>query len=41
MVDVLQRHGVNVDVAALQQLPHDVVLSDRLLARLGREPDDE
>ena len=32
---VLRAHGVHVDVPTLAQLPHDVVLSDRLRARLG------
>jgi hypothetical protein len=35
MANVLHRQGVDVDMSALQQLPHDVVLSERLLARLG------
>jgi hypothetical protein len=34
--DVLQQHGVVVDALDLRRLPHDVVLSERLLARLGR-----
>ena len=34
--DVLRQHGVVVDALDLRRLPHDVVLSDRLLARLGR-----
>jgi hypothetical protein len=34
--DVLGQHGVVVDALDLRGLPHDVVLSDRLLARLGR-----
>ena len=34
--DVLRKHGVVVDALDLRRLPHDVVLSDRLLARLGR-----
>jgi hypothetical protein len=34
--DVLRRHGVVVDALDLRRLPHDVVLSERLLARLGR-----
>ena len=41
LVDVLDRRGVDVDMSALRQLPHDVLLSERLLARLGREPDDD
>ena len=32
----LRAQGVVVDARELRQLPHDVVLSDRLLARLGR-----
>lgn len=32
---VLHRHGVAVDVDVLRGLPHDVVLSARLLARIG------
>lgn len=35
----LRMHGVVVDASELRQLPHDVVLSDRLRARLGRGPD--
>jgi hypothetical protein len=38
VVHVLHRQGVDVDAGRLRQLPHDVVLSERLLARLGREP---
>jgi hypothetical protein len=34
--DVLRQHGVDVDALDLRRLRHDVVLSDRLLARLGR-----
>jgi hypothetical protein len=30
----LQRHGASVDADQLQRLPHDVVLSERLRARL-------
>ena len=33
--DVLRQHGVVVGALDLRQVPHDVVLSDRLLARLG------
>jgi hypothetical protein len=33
--DALRQQGVFVDALALRQLPHDVVLSDRLLARVG------
>lgn len=35
---VLQQQGVAVEAAELKALPHDVKLSDRLLARLGRGP---
>jgi hypothetical protein len=34
--DVLRQHGVVVDARDLSRLPHDVVLSERLLARVGR-----
>jgi hypothetical protein len=34
--DVLRQHGVVVDVLDLRRLPHDVVLSERLLALVGR-----
>lgn len=34
LADILRRQGVAVDASELSQLPHDVVLSDRLLARL-------
>jgi hypothetical protein len=33
--DVLRQQGVFVDALDLRRLPHDVVLSDRLLARVG------
>jgi hypothetical protein len=33
--DVLRQRGVFVDALDLRRLPHDVVLSDRLLARVG------
>jgi hypothetical protein len=33
---VLRQHGVVVDAQDLSRLPHDVVLSERLLARVGR-----
>lgn len=35
---IAQRQGVVVDAAELRQLPHDVVLSPRLLARIGGGP---
>jgi hypothetical protein len=34
--DLLRQHGVVVDASDLRRLPHDVVLSERLLARVGR-----
>ena len=34
--DVLRQQGVIVNAAVLQQLPHDVVLGQRLLGRLRR-----
>ena len=34
--DVLRQHGVVVDALGLRRLPHDVVLSERLLAQVGR-----
>jgi hypothetical protein len=34
----LRAHGVVAVASELRQLPHDVVLSDRLRARLGRGP---
>ena len=34
--DLLRQHGVVVDALDLRRLPHDVVLSERLLARVGR-----
>jgi hypothetical protein len=40
LVETLRGHGVVVDASELRQLPHDVVLSDRLLARLGPGPGD-
>jgi hypothetical protein len=36
LVESLRTHGVVVDARELKQLPHDVVLSEPLLARLGR-----
>ena len=32
----LQQHGVAVEAAQLKVLPHDVELSDRVIARIGR-----
>jgi len=36
LAEILRRHGVAADGPRLARLPHDVVLSDRLRARLGR-----
>jgi hypothetical protein len=36
LAGVLRRRGVVVDALELKRLPHDVVLSQRLLARIGR-----
>jgi hypothetical protein len=38
LAETLRVHGVVVDAGELRQLPHDVVLSDRLRARLGHSP---
>jgi hypothetical protein len=35
---VLRQHGVVVDALVLRRVPHDVVLSQRLLARFGPKP---
>jgi hypothetical protein len=35
--EVLRRQGVVVDARELKRLPHDVVLSERLLARVARD----
>jgi hypothetical protein len=40
LAEKLRADGVVVDAGELRQLPHDVVLSDRLLARLGRRRGD-
>ncbi|GEL20768.1 hypothetical protein [Pseudonocardia asaccharolytica] len=37
---ILQRQGVVVDAAQLRRLPHDVVLSQRMLARMSGERGD-
>lgn len=38
LTDVLRRQGIVVDALELKRLPHDVVLSERLLARVGQDP---
>jgi hypothetical protein len=40
LAENLRAHGIVADASELRQLPHDVVLSDRLLARLHRGPGD-
>ena len=35
LAEVLREHGLVVDPLELKQLPHEVVLSERLLARIG------
>jgi hypothetical protein len=41
ITDVLHRGGVDIDSSTLRHLPHEVRLSERLLARLGRDSDDD
>jgi hypothetical protein len=40
LAETLRAHGAVIDAGELRRLPHDVVLSDRLLARLGQAPFD-
>jgi hypothetical protein len=35
LAQMLRKQGVDVEAAELQALPHDVELSDRVLARIG------
>lgn len=37
---VLRRQGVDADALELGRLPHEVVLGEQLLARLGKQPGD-
>ncbi|MCM3662492.1 hypothetical protein M3148_16060 [Georgenia satyanarayanai] len=37
---VLRRHGIEADALELKWLPHDVVLGEQLLARIGHQPHD-
>jgi hypothetical protein len=37
---VLRRQGIDADPLELKRLPHEVVLSERLLARVGHSPGD-
>jgi hypothetical protein len=38
LASLLHGHRVAVDAAELRNLPHDVVLGERLLARMGHRP---
>jgi len=38
LAGTLEQQGIIADAAQLERLPHDVVLSERLLGRLGRDP---
>lgn len=38
LTDVLRRQGIVADTPGLKRLRHDVVLSPRLLARIGHRP---
>jgi hypothetical protein len=40
LTEVLRKHGIVADALELKWLPHEVVLSERLLARVGRDPRD-
>jgi len=40
LAGVLGGHGIAADTRDLERLPHDVVLSERLLARVGHDPND-
>jgi len=40
LAEVLEGHGIAADALDLKRLPHDVVLSERLLARVGHDPND-
>lgn len=40
LTGVLRQQGVVVNALELKRLPHDVVLTERLLARVGRDPGD-
>jgi hypothetical protein len=41
LAEILRRQGVDADVLELERLPHDVVLSEPLLKRIGHEPGDD
>lgn len=40
LAEVLRQQGVVADALELKRRPHDVVLSERLLGRVGRDPGD-
>jgi len=40
LAEVLRQQGFVTDALELKRLPHDVVLSERLLARVGHDPGD-
>lgn len=40
MAAVLRHQGVDADALELGRLPHDVVLGEQLLARIGHQPGD-
>ena len=40
LAEVLRQQGIVADALELKRLPHDVVLSERLLARVGHDPGD-
>jgi len=40
LTEVLRQQGVIADPLELKRLPHDVVLSERLLARVGHDRGD-
>jgi hypothetical protein len=39
LAGILRRQGVAADADELKSLPHDIVLSERVLALLGRDPE--
>jgi hypothetical protein len=40
LTEVLRQQGIVLDALELKRRPHDVVLSERLLARVGHDPGD-
>ena len=40
LAEVLRQQGIVADALELKRLPHDVVLSERLLARVDHDPGD-